>query len=404
MRKKLSKLLSFSLVAYALSFFGNIILAKFYDPTSFGLYATFIVSIAMVQPLLCLGYEGAILVAKKKEISFVLVNFCIYFIILMSMGGLIILIAYSVILKNYEVALFTIAIFATMFFSCNQVLQNLANRLGYFSILGFCRIQEQVGVIIFAIGLSFYNIDLLALPLAYLMNLSLIFILLFYFNKFEFMNLNKQTLYPVLTRYKNFFKFSMLSNVVLAVSSNFHIVLLGIIYSSEIAGLVSFSQKFAFLPYYLIGIPVSQILNEKILTLIENPKKLLNMYYKVLVLLILLSAFILIVTYVFPEELFLLILNPQWESSFGIIKILMFWGVSQLIGSTLSVMYMHLERLKELLFLNLTNIILTLLLFFIIFKIGISEVDSLKFLVTLKVLFYSTMIILPIKFIKRLDV
>lgn len=381
----LTKLFSLSLFAYCLSFISNIVLTSFYLPEEFGYYVAIFTVITIFQPISTLGYEGGIVTIKKAEEAELLTKLCILTAVLLC--GVILVISQNILFA-----------LICLFYSINIALQSLANRKHMLSFLGLLRVQEVLFFFFFAVIISYSNFEsplLLAVMLNYLFLSS---ILAYYvLNNFK---MPKLTTFKGLARkYTEWPKFFLISNVLNLAAANIHITMIALFYGTELAGLTSFAQKFTQLPYYLFGLAIAQVLHSKIVNC-KNVGDQFFLYKKSFKYLVLLAFIVFILGYNFPRTMFEKIIPTSWHASYDIIKIILIWGVGQLIGSTLSVFYSHNSKLKVFLLLNIFNLLITLLLLSFAFVFDIAGNQFLISLSWVKFFFYMIMAILPYHFLR----
>lgn len=385
----LSKLLSLGFASYVVSFLGNLLLIRFYDASAVGLYAATFAMITILQPLSCLAYEGAIPVAKEHKDATNLISLCL------------LLLLFFAIFAFLFIGDFLI-IWIALVYSLNVVLQAIANRRSLFTALGVARFQEAFGFLVISLLLS-YNPTSDSFLYATALNYVIICLILYLCVKWDFKMPSLPEIKDVAVRYSDWPKYSLMSNFLNIASANIHLTLIALVFSTELAGLTSFAQKFVQLPYFLIGVAVSQILNSKILGC-NDPKEKFVLYKRAILNLSLMAICILAIGAMMPEDVFYFFVPPHWYASLIIIKILLIWGVGQLIGATLSVFYMHEKRLKLFLVLNISGFCLTIGLFLIPYFAAVEQHKFLFALSCLKCVIYLVMALMPFKFLRSANV
>lgn len=382
--KILIKLFSLSMATYCLSFFSNIILTNFYSPESFGVYASIVAIVGILQPLSTLGYDGAIISAKKISDSYRLIR--LISAILACTSLLVLAISQNIALS-----------LALLVYSTYVVLQTIANRRSKLLTLSVARFMEILCFFILATAL--YSHTPTTLLTAYISTYGILCLIIMYKVKLHFKFPTLLECKRTSIKFIDWPKFMLLNNFTNATTSNIHIALIGVFFSIELVGLTSFAQKFAQLPYFLIGTIAAQLLNSKIVKLSSIYDRY-ALYKRSLLIMCILSIIIFIVGMLFPERIFQLIIPQTWHKSFIIIKILLLWGIGQLIGATLSVFYIHQSKLRLLLYVNAVHFIMTAAIFALSSYLDVTEKTFLILLSTLKFCIYCGMALIPFAFFR----
>lgn len=313
------------------------ILVKYYSPTEFGLYATFIAFASIITILASGRYELAIMLPKNNNESFQIFYLTQIINAAVFIFGYLLIYSSKFVLPyvfNFEVSmLFIFSFFLSVFFlTLNTCLIYLANKYNHFKSISFSRILNSLFVAFFSI--LFFELGIYGMIIGFIVG-----------NFLSSLNLIIRLL-PVVVRpdfiiIKNVFKeyidlpkknsFSALFNMA---STQLPLILISSLFGLKTAGYYSMSLKFLNAPITFIGKAFSQVFFNKISKMEDNKKY--DFYLKTTSLLFIFISPILVALFLCSDFIIVNLIGEEWLYSSTIIKILIPFYIVRFVFSSQS--------------------------------------------------------------------
>ena len=175
--------------------------------------------------------------------------------------------------------------------------------------------------------------------------------------------LNRSKLLGVISRYKDFPRYNMFSQLLNNLSASLPVFMLGIFFSPEVVGLFAMANRCVSLPMSVIGGSTAQVYVQQSAELRWQPEKLRYLTELVFSKLLMLSMLPFTVLFGFGDYIFAFLFGDNWRIAGEYAQILCPWLVFVFIGSPISSLLLVLDRQKESLIFNVSIFILRLLAF-----------------------------------------
>lgn len=246
-----------------------IFLSRHYLPNEIGEYAVFVSIVSIVSTIAPGRLEMAIMLPNEEKEAYVVYRLSTISILLVASLFLIIctLLYYFGIYFNNEEVIFIPLLFLGLIFVAFNVLQiQFLNRLGYFKTVSNGKIICALIIAMLQVlsVLLFKSVFVLALSYVFGFFVSTIYYghkLHKYINKHNCTNIELRN---TLKRYQKFPKINNLSSLFNIIANQGPVIVIELVYGSEISGFYAVAQRTLNAPSSLIGMAFSQVFYKKV--------------------------------------------------------------------------------------------------------------------------------------------
>lgn len=259
------RLVSTNFSIQIISYLGYPLLTRVYNPDTFGIIATFLSIISILNGISILKFELAIPVPKDDNESILIINICFSILLITTILFSIILFIWKeslLFISNNQLIINYIYIIPLGVFliSSFQIFNNIAIRERNYKLISNIKIVKSFSTIL--ISLSLYKLNSLGLILGNL--ISQFICLKLYFLNFKpliFKNLKFYKFFDFKTfqRYKDFAIFSAPASLLNIISRELPILIFANYFTIDEVGQFFLIQKIILIPAGIIGDSISQI-------------------------------------------------------------------------------------------------------------------------------------------------
>ena len=323
-----------------LSFIALPLITRLYSPEDFGIYSAVVSVAGVIAIFQGLGYQQAVVLPKDNSIAELIYNFCVSTTLTLSFLYLIIvLLVPEFIIANYVSSSFLeykfFVFFIILFDGLYRCLLSVNIRNENYKIISLSRVSRAFSnkFIILFLAIVFVSSPSNLIIAELLSSLIVCCVLYFGVNKLFFTkNINYNILKDILTRYNQFPKFDLPSNILFRSKQAIVIILLLKFYSAEIVGYFGMALLILTIPTTLIGSAVSEVFYKEAATYKSSKqlkKSTLDLFFT------LLSSSVVIFTLIalFSESLIPFFLGNDWSSGSGVIAVLVIVSFSDFLIS-----------------------------------------------------------------------
>ncbi|MDT8420838.1 MAG: oligosaccharide flippase family protein [Desulfuromonadales bacterium] len=326
-------LLSGTALAHAITFALSPVLSRLYSPESFGVLGTILAISAPFTVVSSLKYEMALVLEKDDQKAGAIQHLCFSLIILTSMITLFSLWIAPNFFKNWDlpnqVDFYYLWCGLIVFFGGLFAFSSYGlNRERAYGLIANANIVQKAGVAIVqiffgltgasAIGLIWGNIAGL---------LCSIFLMLWFGRKyFSFNSFSLDVIKDVSRKHYRFPLYSAPQNLLNAVSQNIPVYLLGYFFGVAVVGFYWFAMRILLLPSTLIGQSVRQVFYREAASLEDEPSKMLKLYIKTSISLLLLILPPILLIFFWGGEIFATFFGAEWQEAGNYSRWLFLWA------------------------------------------------------------------------------
>lgn len=369
--RKVSILLSGSVLAQALPVLAAPLLTRIYTPESFGQFGIFTAAATILAALANLKYDQAVLLAKRQTTAVHLLVLCTA-----SSAVLALLLAAFAWLApaswrqtaGFGTDIFFVACLPVSFMlaASTQSLCSMLFRHELFSTVAKARVIQALTTTSLCLGLGMLSATGRVLILATLVGQSVGIITLVLMrpkNPSARVVVRGRLLLACIRRYRRFPMFTAPSDVLNALGANLPVLFIGSIYGVGAAGAFAMAQRVLGTPLMLVGSAFSDAYRQAAAKNSVNNESYWPVAYRTLRTLGLLAIVPAIVCILFADTLFPLIFGSKWALSGMTIQVLGFVYFLRFAVSPLSYNYYLAERHSEDLMLQCASFALTVAIF-----------------------------------------
>jgi len=385
-------LMSGTLIAQVIMFISIPILTRLYTPTEFGLYSTFTAVITIIGSISSLKYDQAIMLPKRdKDAEALLFLSTILTIIVTLFSIIIIILFYNYILSyfnGYEFIVYLIPI-GIFLIGIAQILNAYSSRNQFYKNMSISRILNSSTIATVQI-FSKYHFHFNGLIFGKLIAefLSILFLLRVHLKKqtLQLLSLSKRRIKVNSKKYENFPKYQTITVFISSLAQNIPILLLGILFSPEIAGFYALTTRVLNAPIGLIGKSTREVYYQKASKMYAKGEDFSSLYIKTTLGLLKLFIIPFFIILFFGEEIFEMFFDEKWKVSGFYAEILIFWFLTLFIKSPSVASFSILNLQKSQMILSFVSIILRVASFYIGLYIFNSEIYTITLYTFISVL------------------
>jgi len=375
-------------LAQIIQILGSFLLARIYLPEQFGAFSIFMSTIMFLVLLATLRYESALIIEKHNNLSKLLFNSLLTYILLFSLFLLlIVLVLPKSVLLHYKIFDFYFLIpFGVISYALYNTLISFYVREKKFGQIAKIKISIVFLILLFQI-IFFYLKVKVGLILGFSLGYFIVDIYMFFNLSGKIKKLSKYRLQFILKKYFYLVKFGLPMQLVDTIRNMVLPFLIALWFGLETAGIYFFSFKIINLPLQLIGVSIGKVFYQKA-AYIKNttPNKLYSFVLKIILLTAILVIIPLILLYFFSYDIIHLAVGEKWVKASKYISILVFMLFFRTISSAISPLADILNKLHVLLVFS----VLLLISFIIAMYLGKQENN---FIYALKIITFSNSIL-----------
>ena len=377
-------LMSGTLIAQLIMFISIPILTRLYTPTEFGLYSTFTAVITIIGSISSLKYDQAIMLPKlDKDAEALLFLSTILTIVMTIISIVIVMIFYNYILSyfhGYEFIVYLIPI-GIFLIGIIQILNAYSSRNQLYKSMSIVRILNSSAIATIQISSKYYfyyNGLIIAKLIAEFISILLLLRVHFRKQTLQLVNVSKRRILINSKRYENFPKYQTTTVFISSLAQNLPILLLGTLFSPEVAGFYALTTRVLNAPIGLIGKSTREVYYQKASKMYARGEDFSSLYIKTTLGLLKLFIIPFFTILFFGEEIFEMFFDEKWKVSGLYAEILIFWFLTLFIKSPSVASFSILNLQKSQMILSFVSIFLRVASFYIGFYVFNSEIHTIQ--------------------------
>lgn len=403
-------LFSGSVLSQLIPFITLPILQKFFfSPADFGVLAIFTSSAEMVSGIACLKLEYGIVIQRKLKDAINLFYGAFRILIFISLVSFIVVIAFGSSLATLIgepkmkslILLIPIYIFLV---GLNDLLNYWFNRKKQFGTISLAKINQTASAELIKLGSGFLSFDFIGLILGRISGFffSNIYLLRkFYQSDFKALRLlNKSKRDELVKENRSFIYFTTPTVFISSLINLTYLQIFMVFFGKEIVGMLGVSMSYLSAGFGVIAVSFSQVFYSR-LSEISSRELMYKTYRKNAALLFLIALFPVVFVYVIPVNLVTQLLGDSWAELLPIARIMVVWLSVWFVSSSLSFIYIRLEKQKWMLFFDFIHWILILAGTYSAYYFGKTLTATLWGFTIAQVTYYVLVIFLALYFIKK---
>lgn len=377
-------LMSGTLIAQVIMFISIPILTRLYTPAEFGLYSTFVAVITIIGSISSLKYDQAIMLPKQdKDAEALLFLSTILTTIITLFSIVVIIFFYDYILSyfhGYEFIVYLIPI-GIFLIGIMQILNAYSSRNQFYKSMSIVRVVNSSAIATIQIFSKYYfHFNGLIVAKLIAEFISILSLLRLHFQKqtLQLASLSKRRIKVNSKRYENFPKYQTLTVFISSLAQNIPILLLGTLFSPEIAGFYALTTRVLNAPIGLIGKSTREVYYQRASKIYARGEDFSSLYIKTTLGLLKLFIIPFFIILFFGEEIFEMLFDEKWKISGLYAEILIFWFLTLFIKSPSVASFSILNLQKSQMILSFVSIFLRVASFYIGLYVFNSELDTIK--------------------------
>lgn len=340
------------------------ILTRLYTPTEFGLFSLFLSIITIIGSISSLKYDQAIMLPKSEKNAQALVFLSILITVSITIISIVFILLFNDFILDYfdgSITILYLIPIGILLTGLVQIFTAYSSRNQFYKHLSKTKVANASFLASVQIGLKYlfnYNALIEGKLVADLISLLLLFRYHFKKQTLQIKFLSKRRIKLNVDRHHHFPKYQAGTVFLNSLSQNIPILLLGTLYSSEIAGYYALTIRVLQAPVSLIGMSTREVFYQKASRLYANKESFLKLYEKTtlgLLKIIIVPTFII---YLFGEELYSILFGTEWNIAGIYSETLIFWILLAFINSPSIMAYSILNLQKVQMYLEFFSVIL----------------------------------------------
>lgn len=359
------------------------IITRIYSPEEYGVLTVYTAFLSIIAIAGALKYEWSIPISKddKEAINVLALSILVIgilsvalFFIFQKWGEAIFTLFHSKVLIKYHLLIPFGVLFTGIYTVCSQ----WALRKKYYKDISKTKIAQSVSQNASKIGLGLIGLGPLGLIVGRILGQSagiITYIKTFiYEDRLLIKSISFAEIKRVAIRYRKFPIYGAPSQILNATGIQLPVILITLIYGSDIVGYYGLATTIVSLPMNLIGISVADVFYSEAASIGKtNPVKLRRLIFSLTKKLILVGLAPLIILILWGPNLFSLIFGSSWYEAGIYARIISFLIYSRFVFTPFSRILNVYEKQLEVLLLDILRIIVVLTLFFIVSYISVSS-------------------------------
>jgi len=402
-------LLSASMLAQAIPFITLPILQKwFFSPEDFGKLAIYASVSTLLASVAAFKYELAIVNAKSQKeannIFIVSVAIVILFTVFTSLIFLLFSSQLSLWLGTSSIQSYLILIpISVLFLGLFEVFNYWNNRKKTFKTIASAKISKSIAAESSKLGFGYSNISG---GLIYGRIVGEFFSMMYLVVKFfisDFKNFSKGNTKQIINSLKQHYRFPLFTMPSVFVGNFIYVIFFALFnkyFGEAKTGIIGISVTYVYAAFALISASFSQVFFKEIHD-INGRENLLKVYLKNAKLLALLSLLVTVFVLIIPSDWVVYVLGEKWIEMMPTLKILVFGFAVSFVTSSLSFIYIRLDKQRVMLFFDIFHLALVWFSITIAYNYFGTFRETLIIYTIAQVIYYLIAFVAAIFFIKR---
>ena len=358
------------------------LLTRIFTPEDFGLYGLYTSCCSLMAVFACGRYDLALIEPKHESDARVLLNLSITLSLLFSTLMFVVICFFNnwiaSILGDERISGWLYLMPLTIFsLSIYTAFSFWLNRNKMYKDMSKNRVISSSTSTIVSIGLGLSKILRSGLIIGYIIGQLLTVILLrkkVVSNKYSF---NYKKFVILMKRYIEYPKYLIAGTLASEISGTIPLVLITSYYGTAITGLFTLATRVTSLPISFIGNAIGEVYRQKAAEVYNTNGNCIELYFKTLKRLIVISLFPFVVLFFFSEYLFVNFFGMNWQGAGLIAKTLSFLNFFQLISIPMSYTILFNKSQKLDMLLQLFRSTFSIIAIIVGFKINNSHYTSI---------------------------
>lgn len=375
--RNVATLMSGTFLAQIVSLISLPILQRyFYTPEDFGNFMWFFEFVAIFATIGALRLETGVILEKEERSARILTELSIKILIISSLVGLIFAIIGSFFSASFNTVLNNSILFFLIpigIFSIGlvQIFNSWFTRAQKFKTIAVNKLGQNTFASLGQFGFAITKLSSLGLILGRVFGnvYASIFLGYRYFKNKSIKNkIQKNEEIQLLKKHKNFVLFTTPGTLIGTYINFLLIDLFLYYYGASVSGEIGASKYYIGVGFSLFSTAFAQVFYSDI-SKIHDKKQLRDLYTYWLKRLVLIGVLAVFVIFMIPNTLVVLILGEKWSSLLPTLKIMSIWMSVMFVSSSLSYIYIKLNRQKTTLIFDIFHLIVIYLSVYISFKL-----------------------------------
>ena len=386
------------------------IITRLYSPEDYGVYSIFVSIFGIIGSLSTLRYSITIPIADNEDSADNILKLCFLITSILSfLLFLIVSIFRDSISRYYDsenlkpfLWLIPVAFF---FIGIYEALNNWTLRQKQFKVITRTKLNQSISSSAIKVGLGAMKIGPWGLFLGQIAQeaagIGTLFSRLLKARPTVFKSFSWDSIRNIARRYKNFPLVQSWSQLLLALTAQLPVILLGSIYGTKVAGIFGLANSMVNLPMDLIGQSVAQVYYAEISKYgKDNRPRIYSLSLSISKKLLLFGMIPTVFFILFGTQFFSIVFGNEWHEAGTYAQLLsiyvLFRFISAPIMNCLNVLEKHALQLKF----NISRIILLLLIFYISYKLKLTINSTIFFYSIINGILYLLIIVQTFIFLK----
>jgi len=315
--KSVVVLVSGTALAQIMGIFTTPIVSRLYDPKAFGEYAIIISTSSIILSIVTLGLNSAIMVPESDDESKEVFMVAFATMLVLATVILIILIIASpfIYFFNIEMNYILACILVYSFVVVNNtagLLNIYVNRKGLNKVLFYNSLISALATLCISIPLGILNTGSIGLLIAALLaGIASIIQMVYHVSPFKGIP-SIAAFKNIYQKYKEFILYQYPSNFIVDFATQLPAQVFSTTFGNANLGSYSMNEKILGIPTRLIGVPINIVYFRTASEYYKEGKSLADFTFSLIIKIMLIALFPIIVTVIWGEQIFSLILGPNW--------------------------------------------------------------------------------------------
>lgn len=370
------------------------ILTRIYGPEDFGVLALFVSLTTIFSAVVTGRYELAVMLPKEDEKSRSIVALCILISLVFSLVLFVIIVIFHSflieLLGDERISMWLYFVPLVLFFvGLLNALNYYFSRKKEFQIVAKANVLKSLGLSISQTFFHFLKSGAFGLVVGRIFSAIIAPLFLFLkLSKSESISFEKEKIYSVARRYKDFPKFAMWAGLFNNLALHFNNLVIPIVYSTTVLGFFALVYRVLVLPFTLISSSVGQVFFKEISELKNQNKDVSKVIWKVVKKMGLISFFGFGFLFFIVEHLFVFVFGEEWKVAGGYAKYLIPMFMIRFVVSPLTLIHSVFEAHKLSLLLQFLMFVLSVFCMFIAYIMELNFENFLQLYSITMVFFY----------------
>ena len=406
--KNIATLLSASLFAQLIPFIALPVLQKwFFSPSDFGLLAIYTSVSLLLASVSAFKYELAIVNADTEEESQKIFKGSIIIVLLFTLVVSVFIAIFKTPIANLfnitELGNYILLIpLSVLFVGIYEVLNYWNNRKKNFKTIASSKISKAISSESSKLAFGNYGIGSGLIIGRIIGEFISMLYLLVKFLRNEYSKFTNYNISEVKQALKKHYRFPLFSMPSVFVGNTINVVFLALFsryFGTDYVGILGVSVIYVAVAFGIMSQAFSQVFFKEI-HLKNTRKELLSFYLKNAAILSIISAIVIIIVQLIPSQLLVKLIGEQWQEMMPTLKVLVYAYGAQFITSSLSFIYIRLNKQKTMLIFDILHLILIWISIFLSYTYFGSFMSAIIAYTIAQIVYYSIAFLAAIYFIQ----